>query len=657
VYQADPDAWRVRPGGAARHSPAGALHALGAVAADFDPLRRSVWAPTTDDRENDPLGGTPIPPEVLGELRRSTGGGRTLPSDVAASAGTALGTDVSGVRLHTDGTADRLARSVQSEAFTHGRDIYFTHGRYAPTGADGSRLLAHELAHVAQHDSGGAGTIGRAGDPAESAADRVADRVAPALRRSLAGEPGGNPRAARAAAGGSQAAAFVGDHRADEGDLHRTVLRRRISATSADIAASRGKKKGMAKLTGAKDSLDKIGKLLDRHAKLSDQQAQVASLTAIAALVDRWLTSHTGPKDRAVIAVLEDVKAEVRRDLGQALAQQRYVNDFRAGELTDERRRLPHQPTATPFTQQLFPSMAFKASGAMSMARQTPGGQGYDAPVAEVIRAAGLTEAEVGAIKLFTVQDFLYINPAVANNAGWLAGQMDNISGLVAAQEANTGPRTADPTKLREEGLTHAGVMMQGLAKLEPKKGKVYRGARMSLTEFEDTYVTKPQVTYASFTSSAVEPRPAEWYAEGGGAKTPRADQTVSVTCVLEVDDARDIRPLSEVAVEQEWLLLPGATFAVTRIEDKTGGAPGTPPATAWKVVHLKQIKGGSVGPADTAPKAAAAPDLSSPAAQALAKLGRGDFSASAPGESAAQKMQRLGRGDFSTPAPRRRRP
>jgi hypothetical protein len=258
------------------------------------------------------------------------------------------------------------------------------------------------------------------------------------------------------------------------------------------------------------------------------------------------------------------------------------------------------------------------------------------------------------------VQDFLYINPAVANDAGWLAGQMDNINGMADALAAHTGPRAINPAQLRQEGAMHAGVMMQGLAKLEPKKGLVYRGSRMSAKEFADAYVKKSEVTFKSFTSSAVEPGPAENYATGGGAKRPRDDQTVSVTCILEVDDARDIRPLSEVAAEQEWLLLPGATFTITKIEDRANGTPGSPPATAWKVVHLKQIKRPSKPPATAA---AAAPELSTPASQALAKLAAGDFSApraqAAPaqgGQSSTQAMRQLGRGNFRV-APRARRP
>ncbi len=590
----EPDTWLVRPEPAARS--AGLRDACGGrAAAARDTLLRSSFAGAT---VADRLGGGPIPPEVLLTLRRSAGGGRALPSPVAASAGAVLGADLSGVRLHTDSAADGLARSVQSVAFTQGRDIYFSRGSYAPHSGDGSRLLGHELAHVAQQSSGGAGTIGRASDPSELAADRAADTIAPALRRSLNGSGThtalpGDPQTANtpSAAGGQLAGGRVSG-------VQRSVLRRRISATSATIAAVRGKdvkKKGaLSTLTGAKDSLYKVGVLLDRQTTLSlDQQAQILNLSAIVALSKHWLKRHQGGKDRAMAAMMEDISAEANRDLGQARAQQRYVNDLRAGELSGVGAKTEHQPTTTPLTQQLTMGMAGNAQRSMEAA--TSGVQYSDLDVrkamADLVRSAGLSEAEVAAIKLFTSNDFMYLNPAVANSPGWMAAQMGTIN-MMAGKVRSPGTDAAiDPKQMRAEGVTHAGVMMQGLAKMEPKKGTVYRGARMAPAEFDNTYGKQSHITYSSFVSSAVKSLPTEAYARGAGAVPPRADQTVSVKCIFEVDDARDLRALSEVASEEEWLLLPGATFAITKIEDETNGLPGRPAATAWKVVHLKQVK------------------------------------------------------------------
>lgn len=131
----------------------------------------------------DPLGGAAIPQSVLGALRRNQGSGEPLPGDLSASAGEALGRDLSPVRVHADAEAATLTRSVQAVAFTHGHDIYFSAGSYRPKDPEGQRLIAHELGHIGQPDSGAGGTIGRADDPAEAAADRAAGGVLAALRR------------------------------------------------------------------------------------------------------------------------------------------------------------------------------------------------------------------------------------------------------------------------------------------------------------------------------------------------------------------------------------------------------------------------------------------------------------------------------------------
>ena len=137
----------------------------------------------------DPLGGNPIPDGVLSALRRRRGGGQPLAPGPASDIGAQLGPAASAARIHTDGEADRLARSVQSVAFSYGSDVYFTQGSYAPDSQAGQRLLAHELSHVRQSATGSVGAgavVGRADDAAERDADHSADQVLGALRRQAA---------------------------------------------------------------------------------------------------------------------------------------------------------------------------------------------------------------------------------------------------------------------------------------------------------------------------------------------------------------------------------------------------------------------------------------------------------------------------------------
>jgi hypothetical protein len=58
--------------------------------------------------------------------------------------------DFGQVRVHTDAKAAESARAMNARAYTFGREIVFGAGQYAPQTSAGRRLLAHELAHVAQ---------------------------------------------------------------------------------------------------------------------------------------------------------------------------------------------------------------------------------------------------------------------------------------------------------------------------------------------------------------------------------------------------------------------------------------------------------------------------------------------------------------------------
>jgi hypothetical protein len=63
--------------------------------------------------------------------------------------------DFGKVRVHNDDAASASARSLNARAYTLGHDIVFGAGEYTPRTDQGQRLLAHELTHVVQQDSGG----------------------------------------------------------------------------------------------------------------------------------------------------------------------------------------------------------------------------------------------------------------------------------------------------------------------------------------------------------------------------------------------------------------------------------------------------------------------------------------------------------------------
>jgi len=113
---------------------------------DEDELRRKVAvAGLTPAAE-----GADVGPDLESAIHRARSGGQPLLDGLLLPMERAFGADFGGVRVHTDGVADSLNRSLQARAFTTGQDIFLRQGEYQPGSSEGQRLLAHELTHVVQ---------------------------------------------------------------------------------------------------------------------------------------------------------------------------------------------------------------------------------------------------------------------------------------------------------------------------------------------------------------------------------------------------------------------------------------------------------------------------------------------------------------------------
>jgi len=69
------------------------------------------------------------------------------------------------IRIHTDGEAARISRSLNAEAFTYGNDIYFGTGKFDHSSKTGKELLAHELTHTLQQGGLRRRAVQRRGGP------------------------------------------------------------------------------------------------------------------------------------------------------------------------------------------------------------------------------------------------------------------------------------------------------------------------------------------------------------------------------------------------------------------------------------------------------------------------------------------------------------
>lgn len=77
-------------------------------------------------------------------------GGQPLAAELRDFYEPRLGYNFSKVKIHNDTSAAQSAQSINALAYTHGNNIVFNSGQYAPHSKEGKRLLGHELAHVVQ---------------------------------------------------------------------------------------------------------------------------------------------------------------------------------------------------------------------------------------------------------------------------------------------------------------------------------------------------------------------------------------------------------------------------------------------------------------------------------------------------------------------------
>ena len=126
-------------------------------------------------------------PTVSGLGRRLSSGppGSVLAPSIRRPYERFFAADLSTVRVHDDRHAHETASALNARAFAYGAQIYFARGQFDAHTTEGRRLLAHELAHVAQPASGlvrrqpapAAGTL-----PAESEAAVAGGTVTTAVR-------------------------------------------------------------------------------------------------------------------------------------------------------------------------------------------------------------------------------------------------------------------------------------------------------------------------------------------------------------------------------------------------------------------------------------------------------------------------------------------
>ncbi len=116
-----------------------------------------------------------------------SGPGEPLAHDVREDMEGRLGHDFQDVRVHSDGTADASARSVNANAYTVGSHVVFQRSAFDPASHEGRTTLAHELTHVVQQRNGPVdGTPAAGGISVSDPSDRFEREAATTAERAMA---------------------------------------------------------------------------------------------------------------------------------------------------------------------------------------------------------------------------------------------------------------------------------------------------------------------------------------------------------------------------------------------------------------------------------------------------------------------------------------
>jgi hypothetical protein len=98
--------------------------------------------PSSDTRQN------------LAQEISNAGTGQSLDANAREYLEPKFGHSFENIKIHADGHADQLSKSINAKAFTTGQDVFFREGAYQPNTFEGKHLLAHELTHTIQQSRG-----------------------------------------------------------------------------------------------------------------------------------------------------------------------------------------------------------------------------------------------------------------------------------------------------------------------------------------------------------------------------------------------------------------------------------------------------------------------------------------------------------------------
>jgi hypothetical protein len=433
--------------------------------------------------------------------------------------------------------------------------------------------------------------VGRKSDPAETEADNVGRLVSQALAVPGPSAPTSRiRRSATAQASGSS-----------------PVVRRKMGFDKSNFSDGTSiKAKAKGHLLRDTSTFADIKTALTEYHKSGNLVTEISLLQSLEELSKKWIKKH----DSSLATARGDELDKLRKAITVELATQMPKLSKQMPE--DRKQQMQYmekiEATRTQYAKRFnFLSVqgleaADWIANAADSTKAQPAALKMMAPTARLalnhkvttLRTThGLSEAEATAIAIYTAQDYMYINPGTAMDfgseragaEGWMVSQLKSprykpVATDVQVKLAGLTGKT-EVEAVRQEATQHREVALQGLTKLPDWTGTAYRGKGLDKNQLKSL---KKGSTYTepAFASSSTVKKTAEGFAakESKGGK-------VGVLFVVDVTRGRDVAALS-MSPENEVLLLPGAGFLVTKVNDENVGVGNL--KSKITVIHVKQI-------------------------------------------------------------------
>ncbi|WP_434684956.1 eCIS core domain-containing protein [Pseudanabaena minima] len=304
-------------------------------------------------------------------------------------------------------------------------------------------------------------------------------------------------------------------------------------------------------------TLQRIKLVLKEYSKINDPKVEANMLAFLKSQSELWLAQHKytkTKKGRQKTALIDELLQSVIAEQASIARAENYNQDLKDNKF-----------------QFLTPgSKDYRATDDQSQH-----------PAADLAKKYGLLEGEMRAIRMYAGNEYIYINPIIADNDAWLNSQLSKYLDMHRDYDTNEMPEkfrdkntfdqfsNDEQARFKEEAHMHADVAVSGLKKLPNIVKQCFRGLGLSEAEFRAQYEDKvgQTINFPSFSSTSRDILTAKGFAEANS----RAQGRVGILLKMNVKFGKDINKISG-AGESEVLLLPNAQFKIDTIEDSADG-------------------------------------------------------------------------------------